>query len=183
MVEIWIVRHGEASSSWDQEADPGLSILGQEQAEAVTQEILKTFKPAKIVSSPLKRALETAAPLFEKLDARREINSNIAEIPSGDIPFAERRAWLNKLMKETWETQPENLQVWREGILSTLKSQTEDVVFFSHFMVLNVIVGFLTGSEKIVSFKPDNCAITKVSLADGELDLIDKGREAQTIVR
>ena len=33
MTQIWIVRHGEAAASWEKDPDPGLSNLGQLQAE------------------------------------------------------------------------------------------------------------------------------------------------------
>ena len=33
MTEIILVRHGEASASWQESTDPGLSELGERQAE------------------------------------------------------------------------------------------------------------------------------------------------------
>ena len=33
MTEIILVRHGEASASWQESTDPGLSELGKRQAE------------------------------------------------------------------------------------------------------------------------------------------------------
>ena len=56
-------------------------------------------------------------------------------------------------------------------------------MFFTHFMVLNVIVGALLGAEDIVSFRPDNCSVTKVEIRDGKNILAYKGDEAQTVVR
>ena len=41
-VEIILIRHGEAASSWGDDLDPGLSNLGKSQAEAV-KENLKSF--------------------------------------------------------------------------------------------------------------------------------------------
>ena len=41
MTQIWIVRHGEAAASWEKDPDPGLSALGQEQAERTAQALLR----------------------------------------------------------------------------------------------------------------------------------------------
>ena len=41
MNQIWIVRHGEAAASWEKDPDPGLSTLGQEQAERTAQALLE----------------------------------------------------------------------------------------------------------------------------------------------
>ena len=183
MIKLFFVRHGEASSSWDQSSDPGLSELGHQQAKTVAHEIAASLPPAKIISSPLRRAQETAAPLQQIWKSTVQIEPTIAEIPSTGIPFEDRRAWLSGLMQSNWDEQPDNLTRWRDGILETLKAQTEDTVFFTHFMVLNVIVGALSKTEKIVSFRPDNCAITRVTLLGTQLELLDKGREAVTVVR
>ena len=38
MTRIFMIRHGKAAAGWDGDADPGLSELGQAQAEAVDEE-------------------------------------------------------------------------------------------------------------------------------------------------
>ncbi len=183
MINLYFVRHGEASSSWDKSTDPGLSELGHQQAAEVAEILSGHISSAQLVSSPLARAQETAIPLAEKWGSSVRVEPMIAEIPSAGIPFEERRAWLNSLMESSWDDQAEPLLQWRSGILQILNGQTEDTIFFTHFMVLNVIVGALTNSEKIVSFRPDNCAITKVGLTGDGLKLLEKGREAVTVVR
>lgn len=75
MTQIWIVRHGEAAASWEKDPDPGLSNLGQLQAEE-TATALTNIVPlgAHLISSPLRRAqrlqlrlLASAAMLFESI--------------------------------------------------------------------------------------------------------------------
>ena len=149
MVNLYFVRHGEASSSWDKSTDPGLSELGVQQAEQAAQTLADQIDAARLVSSPLARAQETAIPLSAKWGTSVQIEPMIAEIPSDGIPFAERRAWLSGLMDSNWSGQAQPLLDWRAGILEILQSQTEDTIFFTHFMVLNVIVGALENSEKI----------------------------------
>ena len=64
-MEIFLIRHGEASQSWDQSPDPGLSELGKSQAKDCfnflsSRTELSNFD---LVSSPLKRAMQTAKAL------------------------------------------------------------------------------------------------------------------------
>ena len=61
MTDIWLVRHGEAATSFDQDTDPPLSDLGREQA-ARTAEYLSQCVPddAKLLTSPKLRATTAA---------------------------------------------------------------------------------------------------------------------------
>jgi len=180
---LYFVRHGEASSSWDQSTDPGLSELGQAQAETAAKELAGLTKPIQIFSSPLARAQETAAPLARIWGQNVTIIPEIAEIPSGEIPFEERRSWLNQVMQSTWERQSDHLVNWRENILAQLHRNGENAVFFTHFMVLNTIVGAIERSNKIMCYRPDNCSILQVSLETGMPQIMNRGREATTVVR
>ena len=67
-VNIFLIRHGEANASWDEDRDPGLSEKGKLQSELLEKEILNSL-PSRFdaISSPLSRAKETATPLKEKL--------------------------------------------------------------------------------------------------------------------
>ena len=38
-INIYLVRHGEANASWDEDRDPGLSAKGKKQATAVAEEL------------------------------------------------------------------------------------------------------------------------------------------------
>ena len=57
-VEIILIRHGEAASSWVDDPDPGLSNRGKNQAETV-KENLKYFKSQnfQLIASPKKEQL------------------------------------------------------------------------------------------------------------------------------
>jgi broad specificity phosphatase PhoE len=53
MTQIWIVRHGEAAASWEKDPDPGLSVLGQQQAEKTAHALLDLVpEGATLLSSP-----------------------------------------------------------------------------------------------------------------------------------
>ena len=83
-INIYLVRHGEAGKSWDEDLDPGLSDKGKEQSRRLVSQLeddlaLLNFKA---ISSPLARAQETAIPLQEKHGFDIEIYKSFAEIPS-----------------------------------------------------------------------------------------------------
>ena len=56
-----MVRHGRAAAGFSEDADPGLDEIGHQQAIEAAQK-LNSVLPVAIISSPLKRALETAKP-------------------------------------------------------------------------------------------------------------------------
>ena len=49
-------------------------------------------------------------------------------------------------------------------------------------MVINVLVGYLQKSKKIVTFYPDNCSVTKMSLNQGILSLEEIGNNQESVV-
>ena len=102
MTTLWIVRHGEAAASWEKDPDPGLSALGQQQAEATADALSHRVPPdVSLISSPLQRAQETAQALADKLDSRVvEIDSRFSEVRS-PVPLSERKVWLQGFMKQT----------------------------------------------------------------------------------
>ncbi len=57
---ILIVQHGEKER---QPGDPGLTASGLEQAERTAGWIVETHRVSRVVSSPMRRAVETAAPI------------------------------------------------------------------------------------------------------------------------
>ena len=182
-VNLYFVRHGEAESSWDKASDPGLSDLGHKQASEVSRALCKMSNPVKIFSSPLSRARETAAPLEREWGVEAQIVPQVAEIPSHHIAFENRRAWLTEMMQSDWAVQPDILLSWRKDILDIVRAQKQDAVFFTHFMVINTIVSAIGETDDIVVFRPDNCSVTKISLEDDQLKLIERGGEAITIVQ
>ena len=102
MTEIILVRHGEASASWQESTDPGLSELGERQAEECANLLLNIngINKYELVSSPLKRAIETGSKLEEKLKGNLNINSSFAEIPSPGISLEDRQAWLREIFNK-----------------------------------------------------------------------------------
>jgi len=178
MVKLYLVRHGRAEAGFGESMDPGLDALGREQAAAVAA-TLAALGPLAILSSPLKRAQQTAEPLARLWDRAPVIEDAVAEIPSPKgMTLEERVAWLRRLMAGSWRDASRDLAEWRERCIATLAATGRDTVIFSHYVAINVAAGAATGDDRVVVFSPDNCSVT-VFEADGQtLRLIEKGHEA-----
>lgn len=181
-MDIFLVRHGEAAASWGQSSDPGLSELGARQAVEAAQGLLPLLDDsAQLVSSPLARARETGEPLAQALGQPLEINEAFREVPS-PVPMAQRQDWLRQFMRARWESQPPELHEWRQQCLAQVLAMRKPTVVFTHFLVLNAIVGQLLEREDILCFLPDNGSVTHLSHTGSHLELVKLGPEMQTVV-
>ncbi len=182
-MDIYLVRHGEAAASWSESADPGLSDLGWSQAEAVASELQPHLDPEnlQLLSSPLQRAQETAVPLARHLGMEVALADAFREVPS-PVPLSERQTWLRQFMSQEWHQQPQSLHQWRERILATLSSLQRPTVIFSHFLVINAVLSELEQRSEILCSWPDNGSATHLRLREGNLELVARGREMDTVV-
>jgi broad specificity phosphatase PhoE len=185
--KIYLVRHGLAAASWDEDTDPGLSPVGHDQAANAAQ-TLADLGPLPVVTSPMRRTQETAA-AFEKIwGSAPTIEPRISEIPSPSMALDQRREWLQAIMVGRWTdapalaTDPHDLPAWRKGTVETLLELTGPTVITSHFVAINAIVGQVIGDDLVVGFAPDNCSITIIESDGQSLRLVEKGTEAQTEV-
>ena len=182
-MKIILIRHGEAASSWEKSADPGLSDLGKAQAEECSNELLKikNINSYSLISSPLTRAKKTSEPLSKKINIPVSINPLFAEIPSPGINLSERKEWLQKIFRMKLSDLETPQKKWKNAIIAELENINKPTIIFSHFMVINIIVSYLKKSDFIVNFYPDNCSITNLSKnGKGEIELINLGSELQT---
>src|ERR1041385_6268254 len=177
MSRLYLVRHGRAAAGFGESHDPGLDVVGRGQAEAVAQE-LAPRGPLPILSSPLRRTRETAAPLAKLWNVQPAIEEAVAEIPSPTDNLQERVAWLREFMAGSWRNATPALAQWRENVIAALTRLREDTVIFSHYIAINVALGAATGDDRVVVFSPDNCSVTVFENDGGALRLIGKGREA-----
>ena len=180
MALIYLIRHGEAAAKWSEDPDPGLSDLGRRQANAVAER-MRSIGPLGLVSSPLARAQETAAPLAEIWGGVPVIESSVTEVPSP--PGEDRAAWFRQVFNGSWDDAGDAVVEWRRGIIDYLGRQHQDTVIFSHFVVINAAVGVATDSQRIVNFRPNNGSVTILENDGGALRLIEQGSEASTVVR
>ncbi|MEJ2132840.1 MAG: histidine phosphatase family protein [Gammaproteobacteria bacterium] len=180
MARIYLVRHGRAAAGFADHPDPGLEDTGRRQAEAAA-EALAPLGPLALRSSPLARALETAAPLAARWGREPQVEERVAEIPSPTEDLAVRAQWLRKVMAGNWADVPE-LADWRARLVSYLEQLGEDSVIFSHFIAINVAVGAATGDDRVVCFRPDNGSITVIENEGRSLSIVELGSQADTRV-
>jgi broad specificity phosphatase PhoE len=183
MTRLYLVRHGRAAAGWNTDADPGLDVIGQGQAEMVAEQLVEAG-PLLIESSPLRRCRETAAPLALLWDRPIAIEPRMAEIPSPEgVPMAERVEWLREAMHGTWADLGPRFTAFRDAVGASLRSRTSDAVVFSHFIAINAAIGLAVGDDRLVIRSLDNCSVTVVDVLDGRLHLVEGGHEADTLIR
>lgn len=181
-MDIFLVRHGEAAAAWGQSSDPGLSELGVRQAEDAAEALLPLL-PADtaLLSSPLARARETAIPLARALERPVQVEEVFREVPA-PVPLSRRQAWLREFMQQRWPGQPASLTLWRDRALTELLGQRQPAVVFTHFLLINAIVGSVLHRPEILCFLPDNGSITRLRHNGKRLALVSLGREMETVV-
>ncbi len=179
MTTIYLIRHGRASASYTDDLDPGLDDLGVEQAEKVAENLLNKL-PLEIVSSPLRRALETAAPLSTRTGIGIATEKRVSEVPSPGLSLEERGPWLKKVMQGNWPDQSDELLGWQRDMVNFLRSITRDTAIFTHFVAINAIVAAADGTSPVLTFRPDNGSITTLNTDGNRLSVVNLGSEAAT---
>ncbi|MDC0411084.1 histidine phosphatase family protein [Luminiphilus sp.] len=182
MTDIWLVRHGEAAASFDQEIDPGLSPLGHEQAEAASQQ-LSAIVPldAQLWSSPKQRALQTGAPFAGVRDVVLQQDARFIELPSPK-GLAQRSEWLQQALASDWSALPTAVHEWRDSTFAALQALSTPTVIFTHFLVINSIAAAVSHEDAVVQCLPANGSIHHLQI-DGPLwHWVSRGAMLESIV-
>lgn len=187
MARVYMIRHGNPASTWGDTADsdPGLDEKGRAQAQVVAKTLLALPQPPRlVVSSPLARCRQTAAPFAKARSAEARIETKVGEIPppAGIAPDM-RSSWLRAAFDGVWSGIEGDIDyaVWRNNVAAAVAASA-DTAIFSHFVAINAAVSAATADPRVLCFRPDHCSIT-VFETDGEnLTLIERGGEAQTRV-
>jgi len=181
---VYMIRHGNAASVWGQpgaSADPGLDALGRDQAQAACDELLGLAEaPCLVVTSPLLRCRETAAPFARALGVEPTVEPRVAEIPTPQAVAPEARgAWLSAAFGATWATVAGDADylAWRDGVAAAVAARPGAAIF-SHFVAINAAVSAATDDPRVLSFEPANGSITVFETDGRHLRLIGRGREA-----
>jgi broad specificity phosphatase PhoE len=189
MPKLYLIRHARPVAGWGEDEDPGLDATGQQQAEAAARILARTLDCTPIFTSPLRRCRETARPLERLWQRSAQAFEPVAELPSPPLPLRARQQWLRRVMQGTWPElndlapagSPDYL-AWRQTLLDSLDRLPQDSVVFTHFIAINVAVGAALSREDVVCFWPDHASITCVETGNGNLRLIDLGRQANTTI-
>jgi len=178
-IRLYLVRHGRPTGGFAEVVDPGLDEVGVTQAEAVARE-LAALGPLAIITSPLARARETAAPLERLWNIKARVEQAVAEIPTPGVDPPTRAAWLQEAMRGRWPDLSEPHQQWRQRVIDTLIVLPSATVVTTHFIAINVAVGAATGDERIVCCEPDHCSCTVLEVCNGQLRLVSLGKQRTT---
>jgi len=193
MTRLLLVRHAHPSANWDRDIDAGLDGLGDDQARALV-DVLAPRGPLPIVTSPLRRTRETAAPLAEHWGLAPRVEHAVGEIPSpvehavGEIPspvehLAARGAWLREVLAGRWSDAGPALHRWRAVLLDALLATEAPTVIVSHYVAINTAVGAATGDDRLITFAPAHTSITELVVEDGTLRVVALGDEGTTTIQ
>ena len=196
VAELFIVRHADAIPEEDEIIPSGvyddlpLSRLGREQAQALADRLGScSLRFHALYSSPLRRCLETAAPLAERLGLTPIIIEGLKEIRLGDVgPLPEGHNDLAALTRALQARQIEIVRLagstgnwdiiansepskeFRKRVVEALdevasKHIGERVLAFAHGGVVNAYIAEVLGLQKDFFFPAANTSITVVRVS------------------
>ena len=197
-MELLVIRHARPVRDEAPEggsADPDLADLGRLQAEA-TADYLADEGIDHIVSSSMKRALQTAEPLAERLglpierlddlresDHRSQIYVPAEEMERDDPSVAhyfDPDADINEtIFLDGYEEFRTRVERGFEHVIRTNRSRT--VAVFCHGMVTGVYLQILLGIDDPLSLLVDYCGITRVAASSTGLRTVRSVNETHHV--
>lgn len=183
-MELLLVRHAEPvriapGETGGAPVDPPLTDSGREQAERLAA-WLAHERVHHVVSSPLRRAIETAAPIaaahglsVEILTSLREYDSDADHyIPVEELRETKDERW-QAMVEGRWEDYGgEAPERFRARIVPSIDAVIdahpgETVVVVCHGGVINVYLGAMLGLEHHLWFDPAYTSLSRVRAARG----------------
>lgn len=174
---LYLVRHGRAEAGIEH-LDPGLDAIGRSQAKAVAM-ALASSGVKRLVSSPLRRARETAQPVAGTLGLDAIVREDVSEVFDPDTGAAARGAMLGPLLSGVWSAQPPELRAFRERVLAALvELGSEPTIVVSHFVAISAAIGAATEDDRVSPCALANASITTFEVLGGKLVLKRAGEVA-----
>ena len=144
-------------------------------------DVLEPLGPCDVMTSPLRRCRETAAPLAQRWGVEPRVVEAVSEIPSPPgVTTAERPSWLLSLADRTWDTADPATRAWRDDLVSTVATLSRDTVVFTHFVAVNVVVAAASGDDRVFVARFANCSRTVLDVVDGTIAVVEQGAEADS---
>lgn len=174
MARLFLVRHGEPVDDWGGGSDPGLSRFGRNQVDHCAQRLVD-LGSLKIISSPAKRAQESAEPAAKLQRQSVTLEPRIGEVqpPAG---VADIRAWMRENFSsessKTWDDMDQRMQAWREALLATVRAVKTDTAMFTHYVAINAIVGAALRVNETAVCRPDFASITELNVEGDDLRMV-----------
>ena len=174
MTRLFLVRHGHAAAGYGADPDPGLDDLGRQQADTMADR-LEPLGPMPIITSPLRRARETAIALERRWNTMAVVDPSVAEVPSPTDDLDERHAWLQQAMGGTWADLGPRYTSWRTMVTDLLLQFHKDTVIVTHFVAINAAIGRATGDDRLMCAPVGNASITVFDHDHKTLQLLEHG--------
>lgn len=173
-MDLILVRHGRPHHIEDAEgpADPSLTELGHLQARAVAGR-LATEPIDAIYSSPMNRAMETAAPLARLLDMELQIRDGVREFDADDrsyIPFEVLRQDKERLARFMAKETSVDRTAFGVEVVETLNAIVNDhpsqrVVVVCHGGVVNMWASHVLEMELRMFTNVDYTSINRFKIS------------------
>lgn len=171
-MQLLLIRHALPLRTEDGEgSDPELAEAGHAQAQRLP-EALARFGIHRLISSPQRRALQTADPVAAALEMTVDIDERLAEYDRGlshYVPIERLRTerpndWARMVRGELPPVV--DVEAFRTRIGAALtdivaaSDHHETVAVFSHGGVINVVLHEILGTAKVLSFPIDYASLT-----------------------
>ncbi len=187
-MELVLVRHAlpvRVDATHDgSPADPGLAELGHQQARRVVEAVAGD-EVTHLYSSPSKRALETAAPLVDKLGLPLAVEAGLAEFDvahTSYVPVEELRAsgdprWEQLVKGDLYHADVDPV-AFRDRVVAAVEAIAARhpggrAVLFTHSGSINAYTGHVTGQDRALWFAPAYASLTRIGAArDGRRGVV-----------
>jgi broad specificity phosphatase PhoE len=173
-MQVLLVRHAlPLRSDHGEGSDPDLSDEGLAQVKRLP-EALSRFPIARVVSSPQRRAIQTAEPVAAARELSVEIDDRFAEYDR-DLPLYIPVEQIREENPQEWARMAEGRlpsAVDEDAFRARVRAAVEDLVaaadpddtvaVFSHGGVINVLLHEILGTARLLSFPIDYASLTRL---------------------
>ncbi|WP_197379099.1 histidine phosphatase family protein [Mycolicibacterium mengxianglii] len=173
-MQLLLIRHAlPHRSEPGQGSDPDLSAEGIEQARRLP-EAVRRYPLARLVSSPQRRAVQTAQPLADTTGLPVEIDERLAEYDREMAAYVPVEL-LRSERPEDWARMADghlpggvDELAFRDRISAALADivaaadHEDTVAVFSHGGVINVLLHEILGTRRLLSFPIDYVSVTRL---------------------
>lgn len=173
-MQLLLVRHAlPQRSDHGQGSDPELSDAGLEQIARLPQALAR-FPISRVVSSPQRRAIQTAEPVAAARELTIDIDDRFAEYDR-NLPSYIPVEQIRNEFPEEWARMAQGhlpSAVDEDAFRARVRAAIDDVVTtadpddtvvaFSHGGVINVVLHEVLGTARLLSFPIDYASVTRL---------------------